>query len=180
MRRRGCLWGLTGAIGLLALCCALSYFVGLPGLRNTIRDEIAEQLSTQVAWQLDAQVPEGVAVGAGDYRLSLSDIEQQIAAGADPSTMEAIDLRGDGNDLVLSIATEWETIEYRGIPAVSPDGALEMANMRSDGGGIDFLLPPEQIGGAIERGVNSYLQAQGLQLQDVHLDGDDLVFSLVE
>ncbi len=180
MRRRGCLWGFTGVIGFLALCCVLAYFVGLPSLQDSIRDEVAEQLSTQVARQLNAQVPEGVAVGAGEYRLSLSDIEQQIAADADPSTVEAVNLRADGNELVLSIATDWETIEYRGIPKAGSTGHLEMADMRGDGGGIDYLLPPGQVGGAIERGVNRYLQAQGLQLQDVQLHENDLVFNLVE
>ncbi|HEV2073924.1 MAG TPA: hypothetical protein VGR29_09810 [Thermomicrobiales bacterium] len=180
MRRRGCLWGLTGVIGLLALCCVLAFFVGLPRLQDSIRDEVAEQLSTQVARQLDAQVSGGVAVGAGEYRLSLSDIEQQIAADADPSTVETLDLRADGNELVLSIATDWETIEYRGIPTAGPTGELEMADMRSDGGGIDYLLPPDQVGGAIERGVNSYLQARGLQLQDIQLDRNDLILNLVE
>lgn len=179
MRRRGCLWGLIGVAGFLVLCCALGYFVGLPWVQNTVRDQLAEQLSTQVARQLDAQLPEGAPVGEGVYRLSLSDIEQQIAINPDASTVDAIDIRAEGDEIVLSLASSWETVEYRGTPMAGPGGEFEMTGMRSTGGRLDYLLPPDRLGAAIERGINAYLQAQGLQLQDVYLEGNDLVFDIV-
>lgn len=167
-------------IVLLVLCAALAYFVGLPRLQDTVREEIAEEFSTQVARQIGAQIPEGVPVGAGEYRLSLGDIEQQIAGNADTSTVDALSLRSDGDELVLSVASNWQTIEYRGIPAVSPDGEFVLTDVQSSGGPVNYVLPPDQLGGAIELGVNNYLQAQGLQLQDVRLEGSDLVFDIVD
>lgn len=169
-----------GLIGLLVLCAALAYFVVLPRIQDTVREEVAQQFSTQIARQIGAQLPEGVPVRAGEYRLSLGDLEQQIADNADTSTVDSLSLRSDGDELVLSVASNWQTIEYRGVPGVSPDGEFMLTDVQSSGGPLNYLLPPDQLGGAIELGVNKYLQAQGLRLQDVHLQGSDLVFNIVD
>lgn len=180
MRRRGCLWGLSIITGVFLLCCVLGYFVALPRVQDNVREGIANQLSTQVSRQFAAQVPSGGQAGAGEYRLSLGDIERQLQGGMAATTVDSMSIRAEGSQLVFSLGSGGQDIEYRGVPTVNADGQLEITDMTSTGGPLDYIMPPDKLGGAIERGVNGYLEAQGLRLQDLRLEGNDLVFEIAE
>lgn len=171
---------MTGAFGALLVCCLLVFFVGLPRFQDSIRDELAKELSTQVANQFEAQLPSGVSLEPGEYRVSLATIEQQIVTNSNGNSVNSVKLSGQGNEIVMSIETSGQDIEFRGVPTVDAAGNLELADMTSNAGAVNYLIPADMIGGALEKSVNLYLQGQGLHLQDVTVDGDDLVFSVTE
>jgi len=180
MRRRGCLWGVTGSFGLLLVCCLLVFFVGLPRFQDSVRDELAKELSTQVANQFEAQLPSGVTLQPGEYRVSLATIEQQLVSNTSGNSVNSVRLSGQGNEIVMSIETSGQDIEFRGVPTVNTAGDLELTDMTSNAGAVNYIIPADMIGGVLEKSVNLYLQGQGLHLQDVTVDGDDLVFSVAE
>jgi hypothetical protein len=179
MRRRGCLGGFIGVVGLLVLCCVLGYFVALPRVQDSIRDELGNGITTQVAQQIDAQLPSGANLSPGEYRIALSDLEQHVTDGSTASQIDSLNVTGEGSEIVLSINASGQTVEYRGVPTVNANGELEMTQMTSTGVALDYVLPPDKLGQAISAGVNTYVQTQGLKLQGVRLDGNELVFDVV-
>jgi hypothetical protein len=163
----------------LVLCCVLGVFVFLPRFHEAIENEVTTVLSTEVADAIGNQVPDGANVEAGTYRISLTDLQRQIVGGSENLQVEGMVLRGDGGDIVLGFEVTNASAEYRFTP-VANGGALELTNMRGEGGVVQQLLAPEALGGAIERSVNGYLDAQGLTLQDVAVEGDELVLVLAD
>lgn len=158
----------------------MGYFVALPRFHQQVEDEVARVLSTEVAQRIDAQVPNQGDVPPGEYRIGLDDIQRQVSGGSDNLQVEGMEIRADGQDLVIGFAVSDASTEFRFTPAVSPEGYLQMTDMRGDGGIVERLLAPESIGNAIETAVNNYLQANGLFLEDVTLSGNDVVLSLGE
>ncbi len=180
VRRRGCLMGVGGVFLALVLCCVVAYFVALPRFHKQIEEELTTVLSTEVADVFNREAAGVGNVGPGEYRLSLSDLERQVTGGSDNLQVEGLSLRGEGSDIVLGFSVRDASSEFRYTPQVSPEGYLEMGNVRGDGGFVERLLAPESIGNAVENAVNSYLQANGLYLEDVAVSGDDLVLTLGE
>ena len=175
MRRRGCLGGIVGVAGLLVVCCLLAFFVGLPRVQDGIRNELGKEFSTQIARQIDAQLPAGSQLTPGEYRLSLDELQRQFAGSGQ---IDALRVTSAGNEIVLTIEASGQTIEYRGVPKVNSNGRLEMASMSSNGGPLDYFLPPDKLGDAVSLGVNNYVGAQGLILQDVRIEEEALVFDV--
>lgn len=164
----------------LVLCCAIGYFVVLPRFHEQVEEELTQVLSTEVADVLDRSTGGFGTVDAGEYRISLSDLERRVLGGTDNVQVEGVTLRTEGDDIVLGFSVQDASTEYRYTPMVSPEGYLEMGNMRGDGGFVQQLLAPESIGNAVEASINAYLQANGLYLEDVAVSGDDLVLVLGE
>lgn len=180
MRRRGCLGGFIAVVGLLVLCCAIGYFALLPRVQNGIRDQLAGEISTQVARQIDRQLPAGGSLSTGEYRITLPQLERQIEDNSSGVQIDSLRLTGDGDEIVLTIESAGQTVEYRGVPTVNTSGDLEMTGMTSNGGVLDYILAPDKLGQALSTGVNSYVGGQGFQLQDVRLVDNELVFDIVE
>ena len=180
VRRRGCLLGVGGVFFALVLCCVLGYFVALPRFHQQVEDEVTRVLSTEVARRIDEQVPNVGSVPPGEYRISLADMQRQISGGSENLQVEGMDIRAEGQDLVIGFSVSDASTEYRFTPDVSREGYLQMTDMRGDGGIVERLLAPESLGNAMETSVNNYLQANDLYLQDVALSGDDIVLSLGE
>lgn len=179
MRRRGCLIGIGGVMLALVLCCVLGWFVLLPRFHDAVEREMTTVLSTEVADVIVAQVPGGASVDAGEYRISLAELERRASGGSDNLQIEGVEIRGDGNELVLGFSAGNAGAEYRFTPQ-AVGGRLELTDMRGDGGVVEQLLAPEALGGAVENSVNAYLDANDLILSDVYLDGDELVLVLGE
>lgn len=180
MRRRGCLGGFIVIVGLLVLCCAVGYFSLLPRVQDGIRDELANGISTQVARQIDRQLPAGGNLSTGEYRIALPQLERQIEDNSAGLQVDSLRVTGEGDEIVLTIESAGQTIEYRGVPTVNRNGDLEMTGMTGNGGALDYILPPDKLGQALSTGVNSYVGGQGFQLQDVRLVDNELVFDIVE
>ncbi|MGH2549928.1 MAG: hypothetical protein ACRDHN_11085, partial [Thermomicrobiales bacterium] len=53
------------------------------------------------------------------------------------------------------------------------DGRLDVQNMTTSSGLLDFLFPADDVAGAIEDGVNNYLEANNLVLTGLTMgDGE--------
>lgn len=164
-------------IGLL-VCCAAGYFVGLPALQENVRDDIADALSTEVSEQVSVQLPDGQVIEAGTYRISIVDIENQIEANLGQGTVEELSIRADGQEIVFTVGSGGQSIEYRGTPDVE-NGDLVMRNMQG-GGVLDWFLPADTLGDSIEMAVNTIFGQQGLEITSLRLEGDELVLEAEE
>jgi hypothetical protein len=69
-------------------------------------------------------------------------------------------------------------VTYSGFP-VAANGRLEMTNMESSEGFLDFLFPADELGKAIEDAVNTYLAQNNLQLDAVELADGELTLVTV-
>src|SRR5215213_8160446 len=74
--RKGCLFGVIGLLGLCVIGCGLGYFVGLPRVRDGLRDPFEEVIGTQVA--LVAAPTPGEAPEPGTYTLDAADLNTAI------------------------------------------------------------------------------------------------------
>jgi hypothetical protein len=173
MRRRGCMSTLVIFVLLALLCCGSIWLIGLPRARDTVSDRISNGLSTQIADQLG-----GVTLQPGEHTLSVSGLQQQMQDagifGNDVELRVSVSPAG----LFFSFDTNGQTIGYTGTPAVE-DGKLVIEYLESDNDVLGFLLPPDKLAGALERGVNTYVSAQGQQMQDLTLGADVITFVTV-
>jgi hypothetical protein len=170
--------GAGGVFFSLLLCCALGYFVVLPRFHDSVENEVTRVLSTEVAERLDVQLPGTGEVPPGEYRISLTDLQRQISGGSDNLQVEGMDLRAEGQDIVLAFEVTNASATYRFTPVVGSGGTLELSNMRGEGGIVEQILSPGSLGNAIENSVNDYLDVNGLVLEEVYLDGQELVLNL--
>jgi hypothetical protein len=178
MRRRGCLIGVGGILVSIILCCALGYFVALPRFHDQIEEELTQVLSTEVAREIDSQVASAGSVQAGTYRMSVEDMQREIMGGSDNLTVEGLFLRAEGEEIVLGFEVENADAQFRFTPRVTPEGYLDMSEISGTGGIVKAFLGPDSIANAVETSVNNYLQANGLFLEDVRVEGDELVLIL--
>lgn len=174
MMRRGCLWIVGGALGLLLLCCALGWFVAIPNVRNNIRNELTDQLSTNVATQIAAQIPAGQQIPTGQFTISIADVENQIRRNFDQASIDAVAISTANGEIVLDVDSGNQTVQYRGVP-MAQDGRLVMTEMHGDSDIANFVFPPDKLGDAIERGVNDYFATQNVRIDDIQLTGDELI-----
>ncbi|MDQ3655028.1 MAG: hypothetical protein M3457_08110 [Chloroflexota bacterium] len=175
MRRRGCLLAVGSVLGLLLLCCVIGWFVGIPRLRDTVSDGISEELSTQIASQLD-DVPGDL--DPGTYTLSVADLRSQIDANLDSSTASDFDISVDPQGIAINFESNNQQIGYSGVP-VARDGELVIEDMTVDNDVLGWILPADRAAGIIEDSVNSYFAARDLEIQSVELGNDEITFTTV-
>lgn len=176
MRRRGCLIAVGGMFGLLALCCVLGWFVGIPRLRDNVSEGISDELSTQVASQLDSATGE---LDAGTYTLSVADLRQQIDANLDSSTASDFGISVNPQGIDINFESNAQQVGYSGLP-VAQAGRLVIEDMTVDNDVLGFFLPADRAAGIIEDGVNNYFAARGLEIQSIVLGNDEIEFTTVE
>lgn len=163
MRRRGCLIGLGGSFGLLLLCCVVGYFVGIPRFRDSVGDGISEAVSTEVAGQIGTG-----QIGPGTHRLSVADLQRQLATQVSGENVEDLGISVTPQGLSLSFSANGQQIGYSGTP-VAQNGQFVMNDMTVDNDALAFFLPADKLGDAIESGVNNYFAAQGLSIGSLQL-----------
>ena len=173
MRRRGCLIGIGGFLGLLLLCCGVGYFVGIPQFRDQIGQGIAETVSTEVAGQIGTD-----QIGPGTYTLSVGDLQQQLATKVSGQNVEDLGISVTPQGLTLSFSTSGQQIGYSGTP-VAQNGQLVLNDMTVDNDALGFVLPADKLGESIESGVNDYFAAQGLSIESLQLGDDEITFQAV-
>jgi hypothetical protein len=172
MRPRGCLLS-VGVLALLALlCCVVGWFVGLPRLQDSIADGIGDGLSTEVANQI---ANSGGQTGPGTYTISMTELEQQLRGSSNTGNVDDIAFTAQDGRLELRFGSQGQSFDYTGVP-VAQDGRLEMTDVSTNGGGfLERFFPADKLAGAVEGGVNSYFEAQGLRIVNVTADNDQLV-----
>lgn len=169
MRRRGCLISFGALAGLALICCVLLIFVGLPRFQDSIADSISEGLSTEVAEQFN--VPSG-DLQPGTYTISMTELEQQFSGNAN---VDDFTFSAQNGEIILSFGSQGQSFDYSGVP-VAENGRLVMTDVEATGGGwLDRLFPADKLADAVEGGVNSYFEAQGLRIVSVTAENDELV-----
>ncbi len=175
MRFRGCLITL-GVFALLTLvCCGLLVFVGVPRARDAVETGIAEGLGTQIADQLPA-----TDLQPGTYPISMTALERELSRTVDTEGVQGITLTGVGDRIELGVEVDAEqTLTYTGRP-VAQNGQLVMEDMSVNSDFLRYVLPADDLGDAIERGVNDYFAARGLQIIGIEVQGDELIVEASE
>jgi hypothetical protein len=159
--------------GLLLLCCIVGWFFGIPRFRDTIADGISDELSTQVALQLDES---GVDLDAGTYTLSVAQLQQQVEANLDSSTADDFRISVDPNGMEVKFTSGGQEVGYSGVP-VARDGKLEMEDMTVDNDFLRWVMPADRLGNTIEKGINNYFEAQNLRVESIELGDDTITFT---
>jgi len=176
MRRRGCLISFAALAGLSLICCVLLIFVAWPRFQDTIADGISEGLSTEVAEQIG---PGGADLQPGTYTISMTELEQQLAGSDATQGVEDIAFSAQNGEIILEFGSGGQTFGYSGVP-VAENGELVLTEVTVDGGLPDWIFPADKLASAIEGGVNSYFEAQGLDITSVTAENDELVIEAVE
>lgn len=160
-------------MGLLLLCCVVGWFVGVPRLRDSIEGDLSDAISTEVAEQIGP-----ADIGPGRYEISVADMQRQLASTLNTQNIEDFDISVDSNGMSISFVSSGQTIGYSGVP-IAENGELVMDNMTVDNDVLGFLMPADRLGNAIETGVNSYFDAQGLDIGSLELGNDRIIVEAV-
>lgn len=173
MRPRGCLLSIGVLALLVLLCCAVGFFFGLPRVQDSIADGISEGLSTEVAQHIASS---GVTPGEpGTYTISMTELEQEMQAGGNTDNVDDITFTAQNGELELSFGSQGQSFDYSGVP-VAQDGRFELTDVSTTGGGfLERLFPADKLADAVEGGINSYFEAQGLRIVNVTAENDELV-----
>ena len=176
--RRGCLFGVGGVLLLLLVCCLLGWFVAIPRIQDDIRDQLADNLATNVASQMSSRIPAGHQLEPGQYTISVTDIEREIAQNFNQTQVDSLAISAANGELRLTVESGGRSFSYSGVP-VAENGELVMRDMRADNDVASFFLPAGKLGDAIEQGVNQYFATQNLDISGLQLNGDDIVVETV-
>ncbi len=160
-------------MGLLLLCCVVGWFVGIPRFRDSIERDLSESISTEVSEQIGA--PD---IGPGRYEISVADMQRQLASTLTSQNIEDFNISVDSSGMSIGFTSNGQTIGYTGLPTAQ-NGGLVMNNMAVDNEALGFFMPADRLGNAIERGVNSYFDAQGLDIGSLELGNDALIVDAV-
>ncbi|CAA9562756.1 MAG: hypothetical protein AVDCRST_MAG49-2642 [uncultured Thermomicrobiales bacterium] len=162
--RRGCLFGIVALLALCVLGSALGYFVALPRLRDNLRDEVADGIGTEVAGQI---APAGNAE-PGRHVITARDLQDSLTGRISGQGLEDLVVRIAPTGVEFGFSTRGQDATYAGNPVVA-GGRLAMTDMTVSNDSLGFFLRPDDVGAAIEAGVNGYLAANGLTLDGVEL-----------
>ena len=167
--RRWFMIGCFGLLGLCVVCSGLGFFVGLPRIRDSLQDGVAEFGATEIAELL----PVPGNAGPGTYTLTESDINARIQA-ENPDTQNIddwlINLTPDGYRVGFS--AQGDEVSYSG-NMIAENGRLRVTDAEADASFFEWFFSAGAMGDAIERSVNTWLTANNLTLTDVQLaDGE--------
>ncbi len=158
----------AGILGVCLLCCGLVWFVAIPRARDTVEDGLREAVGTEVAVRV---APLGT-VEPGEYVITEADLLRQFneTVGSN-NAAEVQDLALDitPDQIRVGFTTGEQDAAYTGQLA-AVDGRLEVQNMETSSGFLDFLFPASIVENGIENGVNNFLEANNLILTDLTME----------
>lgn len=175
MRRRGCLIAVGAMAGLLLVCCALVWFLGIPRLRDNIADTLSDELSTQVASQLETP---GGDLPPGTYTLSVEDLQDQLEESIDESTASDFGISVSPSGIEIGFTSGTQDFGYSGMP-VARDGRLAIDDMTVDTDFLGWIMPADRVAEIIEDGINEYFIAHDLEIESILLGDDEITFTTV-
>lgn len=120
---------------------------------------------------------DGAVIGAATgetYLFSLASIEEGFAGTIDTTPIDRLTVAPSGDQLVFAIEENGEVAEYSGVPTVR-NGMLAMTEMRQSGGDGEPSVKPNELGRAMEDGINEYFASQGLSIAGVEVTGEGLM-----
>jgi hypothetical protein len=172
--RKGCLFGVIGLLGLCVIGCGLGYFVGLPRLREGIRDPFEEVIGTQVARAV-VSTP-GEAAEPGTYTLDADDLNAAIRDRlGDNGSFDNVEVTLTQGRYQVRLTTNDQDVTYGGAVA-AVDGRLEVTDVSGDGW-MTSILPAGDIADSFENVVNDYLTANNLLLTEATIGDGTLTLT---
>jgi hypothetical protein len=165
-------------LGLCVLSCAALVFLGLPAVREGLRDEIEEAVSTEVAQQIPA--PPGGQAEPGEYTMTEDSLEaslrDNVDEGGDSDGDVFVDITTVG--IEIGVISRGQNATYTGTPVVE-DGRFVVRDPESSSRFLSFLLPEDDFANALEDAVNGYLADNNLELSALELTDDAIVLTTV-
>lgn len=162
--RKGCFVFVLGSMFLCLLVCIGIYFVGLPYLHKKEKTYVAQQFSTVVAQQIPRVKG---TVQPGDYKVTDKELNDYLNLNLDSSSVDSASVHIATNSIQFTIkAKGGQESTYTGTPSVV-NGQIQMKNMKTDNSALEFFLPADVVGDAIEKSVNDYLATNKVSLKTV-------------
>lgn len=158
---RRLLFVVVGVLAACLICCAVLYFVALPRARDQVNDGIRDGVASEVA----GQIASAGSAAPGTYVITADDLLGRIQAetSGNDANVDDFTLTISPSEIEVGFDSNSQSATYTGQLA-AVDGRLEVQNMSTSSGLLDFLFPADDVAEAIEDGVNDYLEANGLVL----------------
>ena len=107
------------------------------------------------------------------FLFATASIEDGFAGTVQQSPIDRLTVTPSGDQLLFSIEEAGQVAEYSGDPGAE-NGAFVMSGMTQTGGSGNLSITPEELGAALEDGINEYFAAQGMVIRDVQVTPDGL------
>jgi hypothetical protein len=142
----------------------LVYFIAIPRARDTVEDGLREAVGTEVAVRV---APLGT-VEPGEYVITEADLLGQIndALSGNSAQIEDLAFEITPDQIRIGFTSGEQDANYTGQLA-AVDGRLDVQNMETSSGFLDFLFPAGIVENGIEDGVNDFLDANNVTLTDL-------------
>lgn len=157
-------FAIAGLLGVCLLCCGLVWFVAIPRARDTVEDGLREAVGTEVAVRV---APLGT-VEPGEYVITEADLLGQIneALSGNSAQIEDLAFEITPDQIRIGFTSGEQDANYTGRLA-AVDGRLDVQEMQTSSGFLDFLFPAGIVEDGIEDGVNGFLAANNVTLTDL-------------
>lgn len=166
-------------VGLCVLSCAALVFLGIPAVREGLRNEIEHAVSTEVAQQIPA--PAGGVAAPGEYTITENSLQASLRSNLDADGESAGDVFVDitVDRLEIGVISQGQTATYSGLPTIV-DGRFVVRDSESSSRFLSFVLPADEFAEALEDAVNGYLEANNLELSELQMtDGAIVMITVV-
>jgi hypothetical protein len=171
VQRRGWLIGGLVIVSLCILCCALTFVVALPRLRDGFQDSVRDAVSTEVSKQIPAT--------AGSYTITEESLQASLRQSASDDNADDLVVELSPAGIELGISAQSQHATYTGQPA-AVDGRFVMQDMDTNSSILGFFLSPDDLGTAVEDAVNNYLAANDLRLESVTLAEGEMTLQVAD
>lgn len=173
--RRGCLFGCGGWLVACVVIAMLAWFIGVPRISDAIKDNLADDLSTMIADEINPLYSRSELQQGADVRFSFSMLNQELQSSTDGDINE-FRITSSGDNIIIELDTSGRTFDVEFVPGVTSDGRFELKPV-DDGGWWQRQLM-NVLSGGFEKAVNDWLDSNDLRVTNVTLDGDTLVLSV--
>jgi hypothetical protein len=155
------------------VCCLLVWFVGVPRVQDTFADGISDGIATEVSNQIARS---GTRLEPGTHTLSMQQLEEQLRGSSETNNVDDITFSAQNGVLDLSFGSQGQSFGYTGVPEVE-NGAFVLNDTETVGGDwIERIFPSDKLANAVEGGVNSFFDANNLDIVSVSAENDELIF----
>ena len=170
MSNRTVLLIIAGALGACLLICVVIGFFGARSLRSGVSNNVADGVSTVVAERLSVNG----AAAPGTYVITQQELLDRINTALNDANTDVNDLVVQihpGNQIEIGFKSQDQNLTYTGTVA-AVNGKFDVQKMELHGAGslggvVNIIIPGSRVGGAIEKGVNTYLAESNLKLESV-------------
>jgi hypothetical protein len=174
MSRRS-LYVVVAVLGACLICCGVVWFVALPRARDAVNDGLRDAVASEMAQQI---APQGAAA-PGTYTITAEDLLARIQAetSGNDANVDDFTLNITSSQIEVGFNSSSQTANYTGQLA-AVDGKLDVQNMTTSSGLLNFLFPADGVAKAIEQGVNNYLEANGLVLNGLTMGDGEITLDI--